>query len=80
MHRDGGLHMSREIMVEIPGKSASRCQNYFDVPSSCSLRSAFMRSPSSYDYFLAGATFVENMSRSSFHLPPSFRQTTMYFP
>jgi hypothetical protein len=54
----------------------------YDVPLAKCIRAAWQ----SIDednlpiYFLSGGTFVENMSRSSFHLPPSFRQTTMYFP
>lgn len=32
------------------------------------------------DYFLGGGTFVENISRSSFHLASARCQTTMYFP
>ena len=30
--------------------------------------------------YLADGTLVENMSRKSFHFPPSCRQTTTYFP
>jgi hypothetical protein len=32
------------------------------------------------NYFLAGGTFVENMSRSSFQVPSMWRQITMYLP
>jgi hypothetical protein len=32
------------------------------------------------DYTLGGGTFVENISRNSFHLPSARFQITMYFP